>query len=163
MTHAVAVVLEDQVLTLSRTLGLLRRRNVPLADLSFAAGASDGASRLTAIVREGEAAAEKLAELLRRIVGVREAQAYAIAGGIERELALVTVRKPAGDAGALFDVLALYRAAVLREEGDVVLAEVVGPPEFVVSCVGALRAYDVLDVVRSRCAVPDRTAAARPA
>jgi acetolactate synthase-1/3 small subunit len=148
-THAVTVLLEDRLITFNRAVGLIRRRNLPVRSIAVGPTTTLGVSRLTIMIQADEATANRAVQQLQKVVGVREAAAFATQDGVARELALVKVRAPANRYAELLDVLQLYHASVIDDTPDAVIVELTGSEAFVLSCIRALERFEILDVARS--------------
>jgi acetolactate synthase-1/3 small subunit len=148
-THAVTVLLEDRLITFNRAVGLIRRRNLPVRSIAVGPTTTLGVSRLTIMIQADEATANRAVQQLQKVIGVREAAAFATQDGVARELALVKVRAPANRYAELLDVLQLYHASVIDDTPDAVIVELTGSEAFVLSCIRALERFEILDVARS--------------
>ncbi len=104
------VLLEDQLITLNRAVGLIRRRNFPVRSLSVGPTDTPGVSRLTIMMQSDEATAERAVQHLQKIIGVRDATAIPQGDAVARELALVKLRPSAERYAELLDVVQLYHA-----------------------------------------------------
>jgi acetolactate synthase-1/3 small subunit len=147
--HAMSILLEDRLITLTRAVGLVRRRNLPVRSLAVGPTITPGLSRLTLMIHSDTATADRAVQHLEKVVGVRAAAAFPARDGVVRELALVKVRAPHERYGELLDVVQLYNAAVIDESAEAMIVELSGSEAFVLSCIRALERFDVLEVVRS--------------
>ncbi len=147
--QAVSVLLEDRLITLNRAVGLIRRRNMPVRSLAIGPTATPGLSRLTIMMQSDIATAERAVQHLEKVIGVRGAIAFPTQDGVTRELALVKVRSPAHRYAELLDVIQLYNAVVLDDSNDGLIVELSGSEAFVLSCLRALDAFEVVEVARS--------------
>ena len=148
-TQAVAVLLEDRLITFTRAVSLLRRRNLPVRSIAVGPAQGSGLSRLTVMMQTDEATADRAVKHLEKIVGVRQAVTFAAAESTTRELALIKVRAPAERAGELLDVAQLYRCSVVDDTPEAWVLEVSGSEPFVLSCIRALERFGVLEVART--------------
>lgn len=148
-TRAVTVLLEDQLITLNRAVGLIRRRNLPVRSLSVGPTDTPGVSRLTIMLQSDQATAERAAQHLQKIIGVRDATAIPQGETVAREMALVKLRPSAERYAELLDVVQLYHATVVDESSEIVIVELTGAEAFVLSCIRALERFDIIEVVRS--------------
>ena len=147
--RAVTVLLEDELITITRVVGLLRRRNLPVRSIAVGPTVTPGISRLTIMIQSDEEAAERAVQHLQKVVGVRDAATFPARDGVARELALVKVR-PGGDRyGELLDVAQLYHASVVDDDPEAVIVELTGSEAFVLSCIRALERFEILEVARS--------------
>jgi acetolactate synthase-1/3 small subunit len=147
--HAVSVLLEDRLITLNRAVGLIRRRQIPVRSLAVGPTATPGISRLTIMIHSDPATADRAAQHLQKVVGVRAAVAFSPGEGVVRELALVKVRAPHERYGELLDVVQLYNASVVDDSADAIIVELTGSEAFVLSCIRALERFGVVEVARS--------------
>ncbi len=147
--HAVTVLLEDRLITFNRAVGLIRRRNLPVRSIAVGPTTTPGVSRLTFMIQSDEATAIRAVQQLQKVIGVREAAAFATQDGVARELALVKVRAAADRYAELLDVVQLYHASVIDDTPDAVIVELTGSEAFVLSCIRALERFEILDVARS--------------
>lgn len=149
VAQAVVVLLEDQLVTLNRVVGLIRRRNFPVRSLSVGATGTPGVTRLSLMIQSDEAGAERAVQHLQKVVGVYDAALVPQGDAIARELALVKLRPPAERYAELLDVVQLYRATLVDESADAVVLELTGSAAFVLSCLRALERFEIVDVARS--------------
>jgi acetolactate synthase-1/3 small subunit len=149
VTQAVAVLLEDHLVTLNRVVGLIRRRNFPVRSLSVGPTGTAGVSRLTIMMQSDESAAERAVQHLQKIVGVHDAAVIPQGDAVARELALVKLRPTAEQYAELLDVVQLYRATLVDESLDAVVLELTGSEAFVLSCLRALERFEIVEIARS--------------
>jgi acetolactate synthase-1/3 small subunit len=147
--RAVTVLLEDHLITFTRAVGLLRRRNLPVRSIAVGPTVTPGVSRLTVMIQSDEATAERAVQQLQKVVGVRNAAAFPARDGVTRELALVKVRADGNRYGELLDVVQLYHASVVDDNPEATIVETTGSEAFVLSCIRALERFEVLEVARS--------------
>ena len=147
--QAVAVLLEDRLITFNRAVGLLRRRNLPVRSIAVGPTGTPGVSRLTIMIHSDEATADRAVKHHEKLIGVREAVAFPARDGVARELALVKVRAPADRYGELLDVVQLYRAAIVDDSPDALIVELTGSESFVLSGLRALERFEVVEVART--------------
>lgn len=161
--QTLAVLLDEELLTLTRIAGMLRRRNLPLRSIAVGPTATPGCSRLTIMLQTDATAADRVARQIQNVVGVRAAAAFPAKDGIARELALVKVRPDHERYGELLDMALLYKATIVDESNDAVILEVSGSEAFVLSFLRAIERFEVLDVARSGAVALERSGAANAA
>jgi len=147
--QAVSVLLEDQLITFNRAVGLIRRRNLPVRSLAIGPTATPGLSRLTIMMQSDNATAERAVLQLQKMIGVRAAMAFPSLSGVARELALVKVRASHDRYAELLDVVQLYNGVVIDDAADGLIVELSGSEAFVLSCLRALERFEVVEVARS--------------
>ncbi len=144
----VAVLMQDDPLALNRAVGIIRRRNLALTSVSLGPSPRMGVSRLTTLVATDAASVERMANQLRKMVGILDVTVAPEADCITREHALIRVRvTPAALAGVL-DAAELYQARVVEEGGAEVVLEATAAPATLASLLRALEPFGVLEVVR---------------
>jgi len=148
-THALAVLLEDRLITFNRAVGLLRRRNLPVRSIAVGPTETPGVSRLTIMMHSDDATADRAVQHLQKMIGVREAIAFPARDGVVRELALVKVRASAERYGELLDVVQLYHASIIDDAPDAMIVELTGSEAFVLSGLRALEPFEVVEVART--------------
>jgi acetolactate synthase-1/3 small subunit len=156
-SQTLAVLLDEELITLTRIAGMLRRRNLPMRSIAVGPAGTSGCSRLTIMLDTDADAADRVARHLQNVVGVHQAATYPAAEGVSRELVLVKVRAP-DRYGELLDVALLYKAAIVDESADAVILEMSGSEAFILSFLRALERFDVLEVARSGAVALERTA-----
>jgi acetolactate synthase-1/3 small subunit len=161
--HTIAVLLDEELITLTRIAGMLRRRNLPLRSIAVGPTGTPGCSRLTLMLNSDATAADRVARQLQNVIGVRDAASFPSRDGVARELALVKVRAEQHRYGELLDVALLYKATVVDESAEATILEVSGSEAFVLSFLRALERFEVLDVARSGAVALERTAPVGPA
>lgn len=161
--QALSVLLDHELVTLTRAVGVLRRRNFPIKSIAVGPSASAGLARLTIMMQTDPTTADRAARQLGKVVGVREAAAFPAREGVARELALVKVRAGQERYAELLEAALLYKATIVDESPDTVILEVSGSEAFVLSFLRALEGFEVVEVARSGAVVleraPDSTSA----
>ena len=156
--YTIAVLMNDDSLAFDRTVGVLRRRNLPIASLAVGPSHLPGVSRLTVTLETDRATADQIVKLLHKTSGVRDALTFELEDGAGRELALVRVRATLGRRADLLDTIDLYRATVVDEAEDSVTVEVAGSGSFVLSLLRALEQFGILAIARSGVVALERPA-----
>jgi len=144
----VTLVLEDDLLTLNRAMGIIRRRNLPVGNVAFGLTSRPGTLRLTCIVTSDRAAAERMANAMGKMAAVREVAVYPEAECTLREHALVRVRVPSAGLSALLDAVSLFQATIVEERPEEILLEATGASPFMLSFLRALEPFGIIDVAR---------------
>ena len=119
-SYAISVLLDDDLLTFNRVIGVVRRRNVPIAGFAMGATQAPGVARLTFVMQADDASADRLVQQLRKSFGVRAAVMFPAGDAVTREIALIKVRAPA-DRAELLAVVSQCEAAVV--DGDFAMLE----------------------------------------
>ena len=145
----VAVLLEDDPLALNRAVGIIRRRNLAVASVSLGPSTRPGVSRLTCVVAADRASVDRMANQLRKMVGVLEVTVIAEGDCLTREHALIRVRVSPANLASLLDTIALFHATVVEESAHELVIEAAAAPPTLVSLLRALEPFGILDTARS--------------
>jgi len=148
-SHAVAVLLDDDLVTFNRVVGVVRRRNMPVTDITVGPSQMTGVSRLTFFTEADDAAADRLLRQLEKTFGVRAATVYGAEDAVVREVALVKVRTLPGGRADLLNVLAQSGATLVTEYDGTSIVEVAGDATRTEACIRALERFEILEVARS--------------
>lgn len=148
-SHAISVLLDDDLLTFNRVIGVVRRRNVPIAHLAASASQTPGVSRLTFVMQADDASADRLVRQLQKSFGVRHAVMFPAEDAVTREIALIKVRPSPADRTAFLAVVAQFRAAVVDEGAGASIVEIAGAAERTEACIRALEPFGILEIARS--------------
>lgn len=146
--HTVSLLLDDELLTVNRTVGALRRRRVAITRVALGP-AGDGAARLTFVLDADAATADRVARQCGKLIGVRSAAVLPGDVPASHELALIRVRDPGGLRAELWRAVARYPATVVSEGPDGVVVRVAGPEAVVEAVVETLQQFGILEVARS--------------
>ncbi|MGH7537039.1 MAG: acetolactate synthase small subunit [Gemmatimonadales bacterium] len=147
--HAVSVLLDQELLALNRTVGALRRRNLPIESIAVGPAGAPGLARLTIILNSDVATVDTTVKKLHKLSGVRAAVTFPVDAGVTRELALVKVRAQHERYAALLDVIELFNADVVDEGAAAVIVQVTGSGSFILAFIRAVEGFGILDVARS--------------
>ena len=85
-THQVVVLLDEGLATLNRAVGVLRRRNVPVAGVALVPDARGGPSSLTFTIPGDAAAVDRVVQQIRKVIGVRGVRVSAAADATPKEV-----------------------------------------------------------------------------
>ena len=85
------VLMDDKLVTLNVAVGLLRRRNVPIRNVTVGPAMADGTTRLFAMIDTDGGTASRIAELFRKVVGVQDARVAPADDAVLREALLVGI------------------------------------------------------------------------
>lgn len=71
-SHALSILLDEEMLTLNRAVGVLRRRNVPVAQLALGPSGTAGVLCLRFVTTTDEATVDRVVRQFRKTLGVRD-------------------------------------------------------------------------------------------
>ena len=162
----VLVEFSDDLITLNRVVGIMRRRNLAVVSLSLGPAPGSGRRGLTAVLADDAATVSRLVNQLRKTSGVILALVRPENECLTREQMLVRVRVAPMHLAALLDAVALYDAHIIEESPEELLLEATGAAPLLGSLLRALEPFGVLAHARGGALALPRTppsAAARRA
>jgi acetolactate synthase I/III small subunit len=149
MAYALSLCIDQELLSLNRAVGELRRRNLAIESLAVGPGDGPGETRLTVIVNADDATAEMAMRKLHKLSGVRGGTRFRVEDGITHELALVKVGVTHDRVAELRDVCSRHKATVVAELPDEAIVEFAGSGSSVLAFVQALETFGIRELVRS--------------
>jgi acetolactate synthase-1/3 small subunit len=149
MAHVLSVLLDQDLLTLNRAVGVIRRRNLRIESLAVGPAVVPGAAMLTLLVSADAGTVDRLVRQFRKMAGTRRVASFRGEEGVVRELALIRVHAPAGRHAEVAEVVSLFGGTVVEEGEDELLVQVAGSNAFVLSFIRALEPFGIADLVRS--------------
>lgn len=155
----VLVEFADDLVTLNRVIGIMRRRNLAVVSLSLGPAPGSGRRGLTAVLADEPAAVARLVHQLRKTSGVFQVLLRAEAECLTREQMLVRVRVTPVHLAALLDAVALYDAHIVEESAEELLLEATGAAPLLGALLRALEPFGVLAHARGGALALPRTPA----
>jgi acetolactate synthase I/III small subunit len=149
MAYALSLCIDQELLSLNRAVGELRRRNLAIESLAVGPGDGPGETRLTVIVNTDDATAEMAMRKLHKLSGVRGGTRFRVEDAITHELALVKVHVTPERVAELRDLCSRYKATVVDELPDAAIVELAGSGSSVRAFVQALETFGIRELVRS--------------
>jgi len=157
LRRVVQVEFADDLLTLNRVMGIIRRRNLAVASAALGPGQDPAGRVLTLVLADEPATVSRLVNHLRKTSGVRDATARPEAEYLTREHLLVRVRVAPVHLAALLDVAALYETRILEESSEELLLEATGSDPLLGALLRALEPFGVLAFARGGALALPRT------
>jgi acetolactate synthase-1/3 small subunit len=141
--------LEDRPGVLNRVTSLFRRRGFNIESLTVGRTERPGVSRMTLVMRADDDAARRLEAHLYKLVNVISVEEVSHEPSVVRELALIKVRAPEATRPAIMQLCEVFRARVVDVVPEALAIEITGAPEKVDGFLEMLRAYGVVEMVRT--------------
>lgn len=140
---------EDRPGVLARVASLFRRRGFNIESLTVGHSHEPGVSRMTIVVDGQTTQVQQLERQLFKLVDVISVVDISDRPMVERELALIKVTCPRESRQEIFDLAAVFRAAVVDVGESSVVVQVLGDEEKIDALQRLLRSYGVLELVRT--------------
>lgn len=160
--HVLSVTVRDQPGVLVRIAGLFARRGYNIESLSVAQTHEPGMSRTTFVVTGEEAQIEQMEKQLQKLIDVVKVIDHSDGPYVDRELMLikVAVRSP-DDRVEMRQIAQDFRARIVDVARDALTFEVTGDAGKTEAFIEQMRAFGVLELIRTgRVALPRSAARA---
>ena len=149
MRHIIAVLMENEAGALSRVAGLFSARGYNIESLTVAPTDDETLSRMTIVTHGSPEAVEQVTKQLNKLVDVVKLMELSEGPFIERELLLVKVRAMGAAREEVKRLVDIFRGRIVDVTESVYTVELTGAGDKVDAFLDALRAEDIIEVVRS--------------
>jgi len=149
MRHIIAVLMENEAGALSRVAGLFSARGYNIESLTVAPTDDETLSRMTIVTHGSPEAVEQVTKQLNKLVDVVKLMELSEGPYIERELLLVKVRAMGSAREEVKRLVDIFRGRIVDVTESVYTVELTGAGDKVDAFLDALRAEDIIEVVRS--------------
>jgi len=158
----VLVELDDDLLTLNRVIGIMRRRNLAVASLALGPSPGLEGRGLTAVLTDDPATVSRLVNQLRKTSGVARVLVHPEADCLTRGQLLVSVRAAPRHLAELLDAVALYDARIVEETPEALRIEATGAAPHLTALLRALEPFSVLGYTWGGALALPRTSSPEP-
>jgi acetolactate synthase-1/3 small subunit len=157
--HVLSVTVRDQPGVLMRIAGLFARRGYNIESLAVAQTHEPGVSRTTFVVTGEDSTIEQMQKQLQKLIDVVKVIDHSEGAYVDRELMLIKVAVRSPDERVEMRQIAQdFRARIVDVARDALVFEVTGDQEKTDAFIEQMRAFGILDLIRTgRVALP-RTA-----
>lgn len=154
--HVLSVTVRDQPGVLVRIAGLFARRGFNIDSLSVAQTARPGISRTTFVVSGADDTIEQVQKQLQKLIDVLTVIDHTETAYVDRELMLIKVAVGSTDARVEIRQIAQdFRARIVDVDREALMFEVTGDEGKMNAFVEQMRAFGIIELVRTgRVALP---------
>ena len=149
MNRTLVALMEDKPGVLARVASLFRRRAFNIESLAVGHTARSGISRMTIVVNTERTDAQKVAQNLNKLVNVLRVEDVTDQAVVMRDLALIKVRAIGATRSEVMQLVDTFRARVVDVSLDTLMVEVTGSDDKVEGLVDVLRAFGIVEMVRT--------------
>ena len=149
MNRTLVALMEDKPGVLARVASLFRRRAFNIESLAVGNTARSGISRMTIVVNTERTDAQKVAQNLNKLVNVLRVEDVTDQAVVMRDLALIKVRAIGATRSEVMQLVDTFRARVVDVSLDTLMVEVTGSDDKVEGLVDVLRAFGIVEMVRT--------------
>ncbi len=150
MKHTISVLVENRFGVLARVAGLFSARGYNIDSLTVSETQDASVSRMTIVVNaEDERILEQIKKQLNKLIDVITVTDFTKKAYVERELAFIKVLIDPKTLPQLRRIIKRAKADVLVKKDDYLVVEVAADADHVKNLIGELKAFKVLELVRS--------------
>jgi acetolactate synthase-1/3 small subunit len=149
MSRTLIALVEDKPGVLNRVASLFRRRAFNIESLTVGHTEQVGVSRMTIVVDSERTDAQKVAQNLNKLVNVLRVEDVTEKPLVMRDLALIKVRAIGSTRSEVMQLVETFRARVVDVRLDTLIIEVTGTEDKVKGLVEVLRAFGIIEMVRT--------------
>jgi acetolactate synthase-1/3 small subunit len=150
MGRTLIALVEDKPGVLTRVASLFRRRAFNIESLTVGHTQEQGVSRMTIVVDDSRAGAEKIVQHLYKLVNVIQVVDITENPSVARDLALIKVQTPDGQVRSeVLQIVDTFRARVVDVALTSLMVEVTGTEDKVNGLAEVLRPFGIIEMVRT--------------
>jgi len=147
--HTITALVEDKPGVLNRISNMFRRRGFNIASLAVGHSEIPNLSRMTFVVEGDDAVVEQVTKHLHKLIDVVKVSDMSEENTVARELSLIRVRANVQTRSEIMQIVDIFRANIVDVAPDSLIIEVTGDEDKVDSLQNLLRAFGVLEVMRT--------------
>jgi acetolactate synthase-1/3 small subunit len=147
--HIFSVLVENKFGVLSRVAGLFSRRGFNIYSLAVSPTEDERFSRMTIVVDAADSPLEQVTKQLNKLIQVIKIAEIGPGEGVERELALVTVKADPESRAQITELAAIFEAKIIDVGFDAMTIQTTGTPEQLDAFTDLLRPYGITEFQRT--------------
>ncbi len=147
--HTISLHVRNRPGVLVRIAQVFARRGYNIESLVVCPGQSQGFSRMTITCSGDPQILEQIIKQQAKLVDVVHATDHTGQDIIDTEIALIKIRVALEERTALLQIVEHYRAKVVDYGPDSMILRVSGSSDKINACVGLLRRWEILELMRS--------------
>jgi acetolactate synthase-1/3 small subunit len=153
--HILTVLVENKAGVLSRIAGLFSRRGFNIFSLAVSPTDDERFSRMTLVVDAESSPLEQVVKQLNKLINVIKITEVPPAGGVERELMMVTVKATAEARSQVTELTAIFEAKIVDVGFDALTIMVAGEPDRLDAFSDLIKPFGIVEIQRTgRIALP---------
>ena len=153
--HTLVVLVENKAGVLARVAGLFARRGYNIESLAVAPTDDPRFSRITIVIDVESAPLEQIVKQLFKLIHVVKINELAAGTGVERELALITVRADGATRSQIIELVQVFEGRIVDVGHNQLTIELAGPPSKIDDFEELMRTYGIDELQRTgRVALP---------
>jgi acetolactate synthase-1/3 small subunit len=147
--HTITALVVDKPGVLNRVSSMFRRRGFNIASLAVGHSEVPGMSRMTFVVEGDAHVVEQMTKNLHKLIDVIKVSEVSAENTVSRELALIKVKANVQSRSEIMQMVSIFRAAIIDVAPDSLIIEVTGDEDKVDALHNLLKAFGVMEVMRT--------------
>ena len=147
--HTITALVEDKPGVLNRVSSMFRRRGFNISSLAVGHSEIPNLSRMTFVVDGDARVVEQVTKHLHKLIDVVKVTDMSEENTVERELALIRVKADLHSRSEIMQIVDIFRANIVDVAPDNLIVEVVGDEDKIDSLQNLLRAFGLMEVMRT--------------
>jgi acetolactate synthase-1/3 small subunit len=149
MRHIISALVENKPGVLAHIAGLFSARGFNIESLAVGETESPRLSRLTLVSTGDDEVIEQIRKQLGKVIDVVKVMDLTGSDVIERDLALIRIHCPPPKRTELFDLIGVFRGAVVDVGAREITAQMIGPEAKIQAFLEVLAPYGIREMVRT--------------
>lgn len=147
--HTLAIIVENCPGVLTRVTTMFRRRGYNIESLAVGTTENPAISRITIEVTGDDRIIEQVIKQLYKLIEVIKINDLTDARAVERELVLIKVKADNSVRAEIVQIVDIFRARIVDIGRDSLIVEVTGDYRKIEAIEDSLRAFGIIEVVRT--------------
>ena len=147
--HTITALVEDKPGVLHRVSSMFRPRGFNISSLAVGRSEIPNLSRMTFVVEGDNKVVEQVTKHLHKLIDVVKVSDMSDENTVERELALIRVKANLQSRSEIMQIVDIFRANIVDVAPDNLIVEVVGDEDKIDSLQNLLRAFGLMEVMRT--------------
>ncbi len=147
--HTITALVEDKPGVLNRVSSMFRRRGFNISSLAVGQSEVPDLSRMTFVVEGNQAVVEQVTKHLHKLIDVVKVTDMSNENTVTRELGLIRVRANVQNRSEIMQIVDIFRANIVDVAPESLIIEVTGDEDKIDSLQNLLRAFGLLEVMRT--------------
>lgn len=147
--HTIAVIVNNKPGVMSKVTGLITRRGFNVESITVGKTNEQGMARMTLVVRGDDRSIEQIQKQLFKMIDTVRVSHINVEERVAREMALIKIKLVKGERSELFQLINLYKAAIVDTSPGGIIVEVTGAASKIDGFVNLLPQHLIAGVART--------------
>lgn len=149
-SYIISALVENKPGVMQRIAGMFSRRGFNMDNLSVGPTEKEGYSRITISVVGDDKILEQVVKQMNKLISVIKVRELDEEMSVRRELALIKVSTPNGDArGEITQYVDVFRGSIVDVSADAMIIEITGDTEKITAFIKLIQVYGIKELART--------------